>query len=776
MVAAFQARWSSTLSGLSEGDNSPGLENSDAAWEELSRRIDALAIAWSEGGEPPPLGEFLPTGPPLRRMVLIELVKVDLEHRWRSAGHRKLLEDYCRQFPELEAGEGLPADLIYEEYHVRRQAGEQVDLRDYRERFPLQGTNLEQLLQTESPQLTTALVSQGPPAKIDVGETVDDFELLARLGKGAFATVYLARQRSMQRLVALKISSDRGEEPQTLAQLDHDHIVRVFDQRRLAGSDLRLLYMQYVAGGTLHSVIRHAAKVPPGDRSGRTLLAAVDEGLGERGEFPPGMSPLRDKLAGMSWPQAVCWIGARLADALDYAHRRGVLHRDIKPANVLVTAEGSPKLVDFNISYSNQVQGATPAAYFGGSLAYMSPEQMDAAHPSHDQQPEDLDGRSDVYSLGVLLWELLTTQRPFADEVNDSGWTATLESMRRRRAEGVAPRLVTQLPADCPPGLDRVLLRCMAAEPSERYPSGSALAQELELCLYPEVRRLVQPPERGWRKWAQRWPVLAFFLVAITPNVAAAKFNLEYNVAEIIRHVSPAHQRVFWQTVVVMNLTAFTAGMGLFAWLIWPVAAAQLRLRRGEHYAADRLSRVRRRCLLMSHYAALIAVADWMIAGVAYPVSLSLLVEPIPLEYTVHFIVSLLLCGLIASAYPFFGLAVLCVRAFYPPLVRWDWDAAEEMPALERLSRLAGVYLVLAAMLPMVSLAVVIWGNVNNRLAVGTLIGIGLLGFVGVLWLYRALQRDLGTLALALRVTSGGAVPGSGASRLESSNWLGKSA
>ena len=112
----------------------------------------------------------------------------------------------------------------------------------------------------------------------------------------------------------------------------------------------------------------------------------------------------------------MCWIGARLAAALDYAHNRGVLHRDIKPANVLLAADGSPKLVDFNVSFSSKLEGATPAAYFGGSLAYMSPEQIEAYNPDHDRKPDELDGRSDIFSLGVVLWELLTGARPFGDD------------------------------------------------------------------------------------------------------------------------------------------------------------------------------------------------------------------------------------------------------------------------------------------------------------------------------------------------------------------------
>ena len=128
-----------------------------------------------------------------------------------------------------------------------------------------------------------------------------------------------------------------------------------------------------------------------------------------------------------------------MAAALEYAHQRGVLHRDVKPANVLLAADGSPKLVDFNVSFSSKLEGATPAAYFGGSLAYMSPEQIEAYNPDHDRKPDDLDGRSDVYSLGVVLWELLTGSRPFGEEHLEGSWNETLKHLTARRKAGLTP-------------------------------------------------------------------------------------------------------------------------------------------------------------------------------------------------------------------------------------------------------------------------------------------------------------------------------------------------
>ncbi len=103
---------------------------------------------------------------------------------------------------------------------------------------------------------------------------------------------------------------------------------------------------------------------PPARRTGARLLEVIDRNLAERGDSPPSDSSLRHRLATASWPQAVCWLGSRLAMALAYAHQRGVLHRDVKPANVLLAADGTPKLADFNISYSSKLEGATAASLF----------------------------------------------------------------------------------------------------------------------------------------------------------------------------------------------------------------------------------------------------------------------------------------------------------------------------------------------------------------------------------------------------------------------------
>ena len=192
----------------------------------------------------------------LRRLVLVELIKIDLEYRWQHHELPKQVEEYVEEFPELSQDGEVPCDLIYEEFHIRRQIENPPQPEQYFERFPKQSDQLRRMMKLEPNQMTTtSMVGTVRTAELDVGQQIDDFDLLVKLGKGSFGSVFLARQRSMQRLVALKISRDRGVEPQTLAQLDHPNIVRVYDQRVLADRKLQLMYMQHIPGGTLQEVI-----------------------------------------------------------------------------------------------------------------------------------------------------------------------------------------------------------------------------------------------------------------------------------------------------------------------------------------------------------------------------------------------------------------------------------------------------------------------------------------------------------------------------------------
>jgi len=732
-----------------------GLQGDDAQqiWDVLSDRLEAFIKAWEEETTPA-IGKFLPDEPAeLRAMALVEMVKVDLEYRWRPGGSPKRLEDYAQEFNEL-AGGGMPCDLIYEEYHVRKQAGETIATREYFERFPHQSAELGRLLGIDKAQTTSALFPVERVKEFGVGDQVDDFDLIGRLGRGAFATVFLARQRSMQRTVALKISSDRGTEPQTMAQLDHPNIVRVFDQRRLPDSKLRLLYMQYVAGGTLQVIADYARNTPESERSGRTLLRAIDLCLEGRGETPPVDSLTRQRLSHLSWSEAICWIGSRLAHALEYAHSRGVLHRDVKPANVLVSAEGAPKLVDFNISFNSKLDGATPAAYFGGSLAYMSPEQLEACNPSHPREAAELDGRIDQYSVAVMLWELLGGKRPFLDDGIRGDWSTTLSSMVEERRRGVNSARQADLPKQIPHGLIDVLEKALSPEAEDRFGSMGEFARQLELCLQPAAQRLLRPPRRGWRHWVRSYPLTALLTAGLLPNVIFSVLNYIYNFKEIFGNETD--KLLSSPRVLLYNGIMYAIAITACVAVAIPVLRAVVALRRGEKLDAERQGELRRRVLRIGDQVTLIIFGTWMLSVPLFYFSLRQYLDGFE---AVHLITSQILFALISVTLTFFLLTFLDVRVLFPALVAPQGRDPRDLETLMALGRRVWGYLIAAGVTPFLSVIVLVLvsmmtGDALKPAVIGTL---GLAGLVSLGICFRlalSIRADLTALGSALSPSS----------------------
>ncbi len=731
---------------VSHTDSVAKTQRADAqvAWTRLLDHVGAFCDAWEGAEMPPDLRDFAPNEPTeLRRLAVIELVKVDLEQRWQRDLAPWRIEDYLIEFPELtEADGGIPCELIYEEYHVRRQCGEDLTPDEFLDRFPSQVTRLNRLFGVDDPE-STSVFSGVVAQPVDVGDSIDDFDLLTKLGKGAFATVYLARQRSLQRLVALKVSSAKSHEAQTLAQLDHPHIVRVYDQRIIAERGLRLLYMQYVAGAALNDLLDALEGVPAQEWSGRALLRALDAELLAHGEAAQHESMLRRRLEEATWPEVVCWLGVQLASALDYAHEQGVLHRDLKPANVLLDATGAAKIVDFNISFCSKLAGATPAAYFGGSLAYMSPEQLEACNPDHDRDPSSLDGRSDVYSVGVVLWEMLAGQRPFQDDMAGSSWPRTVAAAVTRRQAVPDTRPLSKLPFRETESLVEVLVGCLQPYPEQRIHSAGEVARQLRLCLEPEAQRLLRPRDSVWQRFAQRFPLLLLLTLLLLPNAFAAVFNFAYNHEEIVKRLQDA-ENVFFVTQLIINGIAFPLGLLIAGWVAWPLARA---LRSNFQTGTD-LGQLRRICLMIGHWGAVLGVIEWTVCGVIYPIAMHVAGIPLTTHIYTHFVASLALCGTIAATYPFFFLTYLAVKHYYPRLIRHGPVPWTELKVLRRVHRLSWMYLALAAALPLLGVTVlVVFEGPQNRLALGVLSAGGLAGFVGVFFLARALQDVLTVLA-----------------------------
>ena len=267
-------------------------------------------------------------------------------------------------------------------------------------------------------------------------ESLGRYLVEAEIGRGAMGVVYRARDPKIDRLVALKtISLAEKEEKEeqeyrerfvqearAAGRLSHPGIVTIHDAGEDSETHEPFFVMEYVAGQPLSDTLADAG----------------------------GKLPVSEALR----------FACEIADALQYAHERGVIHGDIKPANILVTAEGRAKIADFGVARLNQ-SVATHAGKIFGSPAYMAPEQLSGHDP---------DARSDLFSLGVMLYSMLTGFRPFQ---GNSAATVCFKVMN------VEPVPVTAFQAELPPELDHIVSRAIAKNPEQRYQSGAELAAEI---------------------------------------------------------------------------------------------------------------------------------------------------------------------------------------------------------------------------------------------------------------------------------------------------------
>ena len=220
--------------------------------------------------------------------------------------------------------------------------------------------------------------------------------------------------------------------------------------------------------------------------------------------------PSRQFLHGASAIQAAVWIVARLADGLDHAHSRGLLHRDLKPANILLASDGTPMLLDFNLSVEALPHtGDTEIrrAFVGGTLPYMAPEHLDAFNPRGSTPPEAVDERSDIYALGLILFEILAGEPAFPEAPIGGSLLDSIELMLAGR------RQVPSLRARCPEvpwSLDALVAKCLAVDPARRFARARDLAEDLHRFL--ENLPMKHGPEPSFRermgKFARRHPTL----------------------------------------------------------------------------------------------------------------------------------------------------------------------------------------------------------------------------------------------------------------------------
>ena len=495
------------------------LSASGRTWEEasspaavrLARRFEA---AWRDAADSdsgsgngrdqrhPDPDDFLPDDPSAYPGARLALLRADLALRWEE-GERVGAEWYRERYPDL--GDETLVALIYEEFCLREEEQDAPEPAEYFERFPEVADQLRRVLEIHglvgSASATTATMSESEATAIgfpETGQTIAGFHLVEELGRGAFARVFLAQERQLaDRLVALKVARAGSREPQTLARLQHTHIVPVHSSRTDPATGLHLLWMPYFGRLTLARIL--ADPQVRTARTGAELVEVLDR-LGPKEGPPPGRAAGRAALLRRSFALAIAWWGARMAEALDHAHDRGVLHRDIKPSNVLVTGDGMPMLLDFNLAREplNTLDDAEAApAALGGTLDYMAPEHLEALA---DGCSERVDGRADIYGLGIVLFEALTGARPFSAPRNAASAADLLSRAAAERRREV-PRLRATHP-EVPAAFEAVVRRCLAPEPIDRYASAGELAADLQAVADDQPLPFAREP---WPGRVTRW-------------------------------------------------------------------------------------------------------------------------------------------------------------------------------------------------------------------------------------------------------------------------------
>ena len=580
------------------------------------------------------------------------------------------------------------------------------------------------------------------------GVRLGDFDLLRVLGSGSFARVYLAKQVSLGRMVALKVSRNKSQEARTLASLEHDHIVRVFSEDVDPDHAFRLLSMQYVAGTTLERVIAGLGQERVERRTGRGMLDVVDRQATDPAALDLGALRDREALAGMDLVEAGCWVGARLAEALAHAHGLGVLHRDIKPANILVNRYGRPLLADFNIATNRSAEGSKQA--FGGTVAYMAPEHLDAFNPDDLTPTEAVDARSDIWSLGAVIYELFTGKLPYPIDSVEGRPAEVLEALANQRRQP-PPRLAPHL--DAPPALERVLSRCLAPLPRDRYQTAEELADDLDSCR--ELRRVQRdlPRGRAVTRWCLREPFLALAALMILPHLVATAVNITYNLTRIVSSLEAEQERAFWGIVVVYNAICWPICLiGIFG-RVMPVFHAWQALARAGPVDALTIESARQQALKLPVWATVFAVAGWMLGGVVFPLWLNLVAGDVGWKVYGYFLVSFTIAGLIAVTYSVLAVQFVVVRVLYPGL----WLDARQLHqvAARELGPQEGRLTALqfgAVLIPLAGAALLIWSEEPQsylafRLLVTALLALGMAGLGLALLAGSELRQAVAVLA-----------------------------
>jgi serine/threonine protein kinase len=512
---AFQTRFLSRFSAVSRsfalGDRPlvedepvcPLAQRAVSDWQ-LERGLyggEAIERVWSRFRAAPPEDSG---------RILSALIKADVARRFEE-GERPGIREYLERFPELYGSTDRVVSLIYEEYCLREERGERLDPEDFCALYRSWRDSLVSQLRYH--RLLSEVVSPlVRPRFPEPGEVFGQFEIQSELGRGGAGRVYLVRDRQLGgRLVALKVSLDAGKEHQLQGKLDHPRIVPVLSVSFDDESGLRGLCMPYRPGKSLDQVILPRAERTPSAMRSFSYYAEVAKKLGGSATSPghPGWEgyPRRDSV------RQAAWIVSQIAKGLAHAHSQGVLHCDVKPGNVLLSLRDGPQLLDFNLADEPHGADRAEAAHRGGTLPYMSPEQLEAF--LDPDRWSAVGPAADLYALGLVLREMVCGTRPAAPAPGVPLPRAIRELLDQR---SVPFTPLGQSQPWIPSAVDAILSKCLAFRPEERYGRAEELALDLDRFVAHEplaYARNTSQQEVAWDWLYRRWPILGVVLVIL---------------------------------------------------------------------------------------------------------------------------------------------------------------------------------------------------------------------------------------------------------------------
>ena len=293
------------------------------------------------------------------------------------------------------------------------------------------------------------------------GMTIGDFNILREIGRGGMGVVYESVQTSLNRTVALKVLTAHltlrpeaikrfKREASATARLHHPGIVKIFTVGDDKGN--HFFAMEFVEGAPLNKVIEHLRKYP-----GKCRIRLFEDAISEELHLKSfGKNPNTNiSYQSKSFVDTACHLIAQVAEALNHAHQSGIIHRDVKPSNILVRKDGTTVLTDFGLAREEGLPSITRTGDFTGTPYYISPEQAKG-------EKVNVDHRSDIYSLGVTLYELLTLKRPIAGKFTQE------VLLRIDSEEPVSPKKWNR---SIPTDLETVVLKALEKIPENRYQS-----------------------------------------------------------------------------------------------------------------------------------------------------------------------------------------------------------------------------------------------------------------------------------------------------------------